>query len=179
VTRLGALIAAFLLAVVPACREEAGPEPTGDPARNAGTSDLLPITVDELPPTSPQEYRRLLDDLKGTPVVVNFWASWCVPCETEVPLFVDAANRYGDRIQFLGVDIEDTRGPAIAFIRRHRMPYPSLFDPYGAIRDSEGSFGQPVTAFYDARGGRVLKIDGPISKDQLERELQMLAQRTS
>ena len=89
---------------------------------------------------------------RGTPVLVNIWASWCGPCRQEAP-FLAAANRtYGDRVRFVGVDILDERGSARDFIRASGWTYPSVYDPSGAIRDALGVIGQPATLFYDADG---------------------------
>jgi cytochrome c biogenesis protein CcmG/thiol:disulfide interchange protein DsbE len=100
-------------------------------------------------------------------VIVNIWASWCGPCREEAPLLAAAARRYGDRIQFLGVDILDTKDAAARFAEQFRVPYPSLFDQQGAIRDSMGFLGQPVTQFYDTEGKRVETHVGPLDQQSL------------
>ena len=101
-------------------------------------------------------------------MVVNVWASWCGPCKAEAPLLHDAAARYGQRVQFVGVDILDSLDGARSFIADHAISYPSVFDPPGAIRDSLGMLGQPVTVFYDANGKVVSTWDGQLSEQVLE-----------
>jgi cytochrome c biogenesis protein CcmG/thiol:disulfide interchange protein DsbE len=134
----------------------------------------LPATVDELPEIDVAGYDALLGELRGTPVVVNFWASWCGPCQAEAPRFAAAAAEYGDRVQFLGVDILDDRTSAAGFIAEHGLPYPNVFDPGGAIRTDLGSIGQPVTAFYDADGNLIAKVDGEISEKDLAANLEAI-----
>jgi cytochrome c biogenesis protein CcmG/thiol:disulfide interchange protein DsbE len=134
----------------------------------------LPTTVDELPEMDVAGYDALLGELRGTPVVVNFWASWCQPCQAEAPRFTAAAATFGDRVQFLGVDILDDRDSARGFISEHGLPYPNVFDPGGAIRTDLGSIGQPVTAFYDADGNLVAKVDGEISEQDLAANLKAI-----
>ena len=129
-----------------------GPGDAGPPAQNAVTAPLLPTHVAELPTFDVQTYQELLTQMRGTPVVVNVWAAWCGPCQAEAPLLHAASRTYGDRVQFLGVDILDSRDGARGFIDDHGLTYPSVFDPSGAIRDSLGMIGQPVTVFYDADG---------------------------
>ncbi|MEX2276041.1 MAG: TlpA disulfide reductase family protein [Actinomycetota bacterium] len=141
--------------------------PTGSPASNATQAALLPTTVDALPEIDATSYVELLAQLKGTPVVVNLWGSWCAPCRQEAPDLKAAAERYGDRVQFIGVDMLDERTSAASFIREAGWSYPSVFDPDGAIRDSLGFLGQPVTIFYDADGQRVDDWQGPIPPEQL------------
>jgi len=135
----------------------------------------LPGGVDELPAIDPDGYASLLDEVRGTPLVVNFWASWCAPCEEEMPLLADAAREHADEVQFLGVDILDTRDPARAFLARHDVPFPNVFDPAGEVRDAVGSLGQPVTVFYAADGEVVAKVDGQLSPDDLRQHLAAIA----
>lgn len=140
----------------------------GPQARNAATAALLPTHVAELPSFDVNTYRRLLTQLRGTPVVVNVWAAWCGPCKAEAPLLHDASLAYGDRVQFLGVDILDSLEGARSFIADHGLTYPSVFDPSGAIRDSLGMIGQPVTVFYDANGHVVTSYEGQLSQTALD-----------
>ena len=144
-----------------------GATSVGPEARNATTAALLPVRVAELPTFTPRDYQRLLTQLRGTPVVVNVWASWCGPCQAEAPLLHGAVERYGDRVQFVGIDILDTIGGARGFIDDHDLAYPSLFDPTGAIRDGLGMLGQPVTVFYDADGTVVFTWPGQLTQTAL------------
>lgn len=145
-----------------------GSTSAGPQAHNATTAALLPMRVAELPTFTPQDYQQLLTQLRGTPIVVNVWASWCGPCQAEAPLLHRAAERYGDRVQFVGIDILDTIGGARGFIADHDLPYPSLFDPSGAIRDALGMIGQPVTVFYDADGTVVSTWPGQLTQTALD-----------
>jgi cytochrome c biogenesis protein CcmG/thiol:disulfide interchange protein DsbE len=110
----------------------------------------------------PAAYRARLRSLRGHPVVVNDWASWCEPCRREVPLFGRAAARFGRRVAFLGVDAEDDRGAARTFLRERPLPYPSFDDRDQRIAATQGAaVGYPRTAFYDA-GGRLVHLkQGP------------------
>jgi cytochrome c biogenesis protein CcmG/thiol:disulfide interchange protein DsbE len=130
----------------------------------------LPDTVSALPDADADSFRSLLDGLRGTPVVVNLWASWCEPCEREMPRLSAAAVEHAG-VQFLGVDTLDSRSGAESFITRHAVPFPSLFDPDGAIRTDLGSFGLPVTVFFDADGNQVAKVDGELSQSALDEHL--------
>ena len=96
-----------------------------------------------------------LSQLRGIPVVVNVWASWCVPCRTEFPLFQVASARLGRRVAFLAVDTLDSAGDARAFLTRFPVSYPSYEDPSGALaRFLSPAEGVPITVFID-RAGRV------------------------
>lgn len=98
-------------------------------------------------------FKRRLAALRGYPVVVNQWASWCPPCRREFPYFQRLAARYGDRVAFLGVDSSDNRDAAERFMQRFPTPYPHYFDPDNEIaRVFEGGRAWPTTAFYDRRG---------------------------
>jgi cytochrome c biogenesis protein CcmG/thiol:disulfide interchange protein DsbE len=100
-------------------------------------------------------YRARLGTLRGRPVVVNAWASWCGPCKFEMPSFARAAVRFGRRVAFVGINAGDTDGDARAFLRTHYVPYPSYVDPHDEIADEIGvRAGLPTTVFYD-RAGKV------------------------
>ena len=98
-------------------------------------------------------YEQRIEALRGYPVVVNVWASWCGPCRIEFPAFQQLAAEYGKRVAFLGVDSQDADDAARAFLRDNPVPYPSYTDPDEEIADSIGvPRGLPATAFYDRRG---------------------------
>ena len=146
---------------------------TGDPAQPT-PSPGLPTSVTELPSADVETFRALLEDLRGTPVVVNLWASWCEPCEREMPMLAQAARADPD-VQFLGVDTLDSREGAEEFIAEFGVPFPSLFDPDGVIRTDLDSFGLPVTVFFDADGNQVAKVDGELSRTALDEHLAAIA----
>jgi thiol-disulfide isomerase/thioredoxin len=107
-------------------------------------------------------FKGRLASLKGHPVVVNQWASWCGPCRFEFPVFASLARRYRGRVAFLGVDSQDSRDDARRFLRQLRVPYPSFYDPDVSVaRTFRGGAAWPTTAFYDAAGGLVHTHVGP------------------
>lgn len=166
--RLLALMALATTAV--ACGGSDAPAPSaspGVPALNAAEADLLPTDALELPDFDLAAYGTLLDQLEGTPVLVNVWGSWCGPCRDEAPTLAKAHERFGDRVQFLGVDILDAREGARAFIREFGWTYPSVYDPTGSIRDGLGLLGQPWTLLYDTSGAIVERWVGPAPPDEL------------
>jgi thiol-disulfide isomerase/thioredoxin len=108
-----------------------------------------------LQPASVKDFRARLRALRGYPIVVNAWASWCGPCKLEFPLFQQAATRLGKEVAFLGVNTQDNRGDAERFLSGHVVPFPHLEDGDARIVQSESaSAGLPVTIFYDRRGRR-------------------------
>jgi len=144
------------------------------PADNATEAPLLPAFADTLPTMDPDTFQRLLEQLRGTPVVVNVWGSWCPPCREEMPRLVAGHRRFGDRVQFLGVDIQDSRIEAKAFMEEFGMTFPSVFDVPDAIKASLGRFGQPVTMFYRRDGSLSFAWAGPIPDDLLGDHLQAI-----
>jgi cytochrome c biogenesis protein CcmG, thiol:disulfide interchange protein DsbE len=147
------------------------------PAGNAASAQLLPTDAFALPEFDLARYDTLLRQLGGTPVLVNFWGSWCAPCRDEAPHLARAHEAYGDRVQFIGVDILDARESARGFMREFGWTYPSVFDPPAAIRDRLGLLGQPVTLFYDADGDLIDRWVGPIPADELTDRLDALLTR--
>jgi cytochrome c biogenesis protein CcmG/thiol:disulfide interchange protein DsbE len=109
-----------------------------------------------------------LGELRGRPVLLNFWASWCVPCEDEGPMLRAGFERYGNQVHFVGVDIRDARGDAKEFVRRHGLDYEHVRDERLQIYDDYGLTGQPETFLIDAKGTIVQHISGPLlSEDDL------------
>jgi cytochrome c biogenesis protein CcmG, thiol:disulfide interchange protein DsbE len=91
--------------------------------------------------------------LKGTPLVVNFFASWCVPCREEAPLLEKTWQRYKDRgIQFLGVNVTDTRSSARDFLRKYGITYPVVTDYSLGYAQRLRVPGLPITYFIDQNG---------------------------
>jgi len=100
--------------------------------------------------------------LRGRPVVVNAWASWCHPCRREMPVLARAAVRYGRRVAFLGLDVGDAAGDAQGFLRAHWIPYPSYVDQDFRIAAHVGvGSGVPTTVFFDRSGERAYVHQGP------------------
>jgi cytochrome c biogenesis protein CcmG, thiol:disulfide interchange protein DsbE len=99
--------------------------------------------------------------LKGIPVVVNQWASWCPPCRAEFPFFAAMADRYRRDVAFLGLNSRDEPGAAKAFLEQHPVGYPSIFDPRAEQARSIGAgTGWPTTVFFDADGNAVFIRQG-------------------
>ncbi len=112
-----------------------------------------------------------LASLRGRPVVLNFWATWCVPCFQEHPLLVSAARALGDRARFVGVIYEDSEEQVQGFLARQGSAYPSLLDPGSRTAIAFGIFGVPETYFIDAEGRIAAKHVGPLDAASLEAKL--------
>ena len=93
-----------------------------------------------------------LSDFRGQPVVVNFWASWCVPCKKEMPEFQAVADDLRGKVQFLGINEQDVRDRGLALVARTGVRYPSAFDPLGKMVRAYRLRGLPATAFVSAEG---------------------------
>lgn len=121
----------------------------------------------------PVAFRARLAELRGHPVVVNKWASWCPPCRTEFPFFRSQAARRASGVAFLGVDSQDSEADATQFLSVQRPGYPSYSDPdleVAQIFRAVASF--PTTAFYDAKGSLVyLKQGGYATEPKLAADI--------
>lgn len=111
---------------------------------------------------------------KGRPVVLNFWATWCVPCHQEHPVLVAHARALGDAVQFLGVVYQDDEENVVEWLRRRGSAYPSLLDPDGKTAIAYGVYGVPETYFIDATGTIVSKHLGPLDDRTLQGYLEHL-----
>ena len=109
-----------------------------------------------------------LKELRGTPVVLNFWASWCPPCREEAPRLQKAWERWGARsVLFLGLDMQDIRSDARDFLNSFRITYPTVRDPGKEVANRYGATGLPETYFISARGQIVGHVIGVVSSGQL------------
>jgi thiol-disulfide isomerase/thioredoxin len=107
-------------------------------------------------------FEARLDELRGHPVVINKWGSWCTPCRAEFPVFQRVAARKGKTVAFLGIDGGDNRASAEEFLREYPVTYPSYFDPDEKLaRTVEAPANYPITVFVDRSGEVVFPHSGP------------------
>ena len=105
--------------------------------------------------------------LKGTPLVINFWASWCVHCRQEAPVLAAAVRRMAGKAQFVGVDIQDTDSAARAYEADVKSPYPVGPAIHGSYRDF-GVTAPPETFFVDRHGTVQSRIVGPVDSHRMD-----------
>jgi cytochrome c biogenesis protein CcmG/thiol:disulfide interchange protein DsbE len=155
----------------------------------SGNSLVSRIAADEAPPapafslevlwpraeTWPVETRRRmadgrvdLDELRGRPVVINFWASWCIPCRDEAPILNASARAHAGEVVFLGVDVQDLKSDALAFSREFATPYVSVRDRGNGTYEDYGLTGVPETYYLDDAGRIIAHTPGAISRASLE-----------
>jgi thiol-disulfide isomerase/thioredoxin len=114
---------------------------TVDPSRVPGLEVTTPADIDALLATSDK------------PVLVNVWASWCIPCRSEAPLLVAAHEAFGDEVTFIGVDVRDNQNDARSFIAEFGLDgFTHVFDRMGEVPASLGGQGVPLTFFFEAGG---------------------------
>jgi len=111
-----------------------------------------------------------LESLRGKPVIVNFWATWCGPCYLEHPTLVANARQLPD-VQFIGVVFNDTEDKINRFLAERGNAYPTLLDANGKTAIAYGVGGVPETYFINAAGTIVAKFEGPMSTEILQENL--------
>jgi thiol-disulfide isomerase/thioredoxin len=121
-----------------------------------------------------------LRDFRGRPLVINFWASWCVPCRTEMPILGEAARAWRGRVAFLGANVLDDEGKAADFLVAMKRPFVSAYDDGDGLTRLYRIVGLPTTVFIGADGRIAIKHAGPFlgakGKALLERYLARIAQ---
>ena len=113
-----------------------------------------------------------LDAFRGKPVVLNFWATWCVPCYAEHPVLTASAASMGNSVQFVGVVYDDAEERIQDFLRRNGSNYPSVMDDQGKTAIAYGVYGVPETFFVSPTGTIVAKHEGPLTNESLQANLQ-------
>ena len=117
-----------------------------------------------------------LASFRGRPVVLNFWASDCIPCKKEMPELESAYRRWNTRqLVVLGVDEEYDRFAGRAFVKAHGVTYPVAHDKLLEVTGPYGVFGTPTTFFIDKRGFIVKRILGPVSTATLDAQIRRIA----
>ena len=134
--------------------------------RPAAPDLTLPVLVAG-PGVGPVGSEVSLASLRGRPVVLNLWASWCDPCREEAPILEQVWARYKDRgVVVLGLDTQDLTEKAMAFIRRYRLTYPSLRDPGDDSKRRLGATGVPETWIIDRDGNVALHQIGQVTRPE-------------
>jgi thiol-disulfide isomerase/thioredoxin len=146
--------------------------PRSGQAAPSASPTLENLTVADL------EGRRVsLDPFRGQVVVLDFWASWCVPCRSSFPFFNDLARRYADQgVRVLGLTLEENQDAILAFLESVRAEFPVIRDPSGAAGDSFGVVAMPTTFLLDRRGNVAARFEGSGAKvhDRLQKAIDAL-----
>ncbi|MEE8456440.1 MAG: TlpA disulfide reductase family protein [Acidimicrobiia bacterium] len=112
-----------------------------------------------------------LADYAGTPVVLNFWASWCPFCVAEMPDFEDVSKAHADEVVFVGVNLQDDAGAADSLAIETGVTYQLARDPQGVVYNAFGGIGMPTTVFIDADGVVAEVVTGQLSQEGLEAKI--------
>jgi cytochrome c biogenesis protein CcmG/thiol:disulfide interchange protein DsbE len=113
-----------------------------------------------------------LADLRGTPVVINFWASWCVPCRKEAPELARFDRELRGRARLVGVDFQDATRDALAFVREFGWRFPNVRDPQGKFAARYGLAGLPTTYVIDREGRIARSLTGAQTYEQLRQAVE-------
>ncbi|GAB4335344.1 MAG: hypothetical protein Kow0010_22780 [Dehalococcoidia bacterium] len=108
-----------------------------------------------------------LSDFRGTPVVVNWYASWCGPCRAEIPDFVAAQKALQGKVVFLGVNLQEEPDRAVGMLDEFGATYPAVLDQDGSVFRHYGGLGMPTTFFIDAEGNVVEWGSGRVTEEAL------------
>lgn len=154
-------IATALLLVVLAC--------------GGSAEDTTPEGAVPLPDVTGAELEAMLRE-SDQPALVNVWASWCLPCRAEAPLLNKAFVEYGSQIEFIGVDVQDTREDAREFLDEFGLEFQHFFDPNRAVPNHFAGIGTPITFFFGPSGDLVHTHNGMIDERTLALHLDELLQ---
>jgi len=167
----GAALATLAVLVLAACGSGdggSGSAPDYETALRGSPPKLAALhrQSDELLGGGTAAFEGRIRELRGYPIVVNKWASWCGPCRSEFPYFQSQAAKNGTKIAFLGVDANDGEQSAKQFLSELPVPYPSYLDPDQDVSKSiEAQVAFPSTAFYDSQGKRVFVRSGTYASE--------------
>ena len=122
-------------------------------------------------PVAPAGTNLALEDLAGKPVVLNFWASWCLSCRNEAAVLEAGWRRYGPEVAFVGIAVNDESDAARAFIARYGKTYFLGPDASGSVAVDYGLYGVPETFFIGPDGRVLSRHIGPLTAEDLDRQV--------
>ena len=141
----------------------------GQRSPDPGTSRSTPTEARPIDlPALSGEGQVSLAALRGRPVVVNLFASWCAPCRKELPAFAEVSEAVGDKVAFLGINHQDNRQAGQAMLAEFGIRYPAGYDPDGRVAVDYALLGMPSTLFIGADGRLLDTHTGELSREQLE-----------
>lgn len=166
-------IPAGALALIVAHRGDQDPSSPAAPSAPGPATDTSKARVGTIAPdftlTSTTGATVRLSALRGHPVVIAFFASWCYPCEQELPVLQHFARADAGRLQVIGVNFQDLPSDTANFVRQLHITFPALLeDPRGPVADRYGILGIPQTVFVDAHGIVRGRVYGQTSQPALE-----------
>jgi len=133
------------------------------------TPGRLPPKLAEPVTRATADRRVALDELRGIPVVLNFWASWCIPCREEAPLLQRSWTEHGkDGVLFLGLNMQDARQDARGFLAKFVQTFPNVRDPDNSTARAWGVTGLPETFFIRSDARVVSHVIGVVSPQHLQ-----------
>jgi len=138
------------------------------------------VPTDDVPalPTTDAAAMTALLAASDRPVVLNVWASWCIPCRSEAPLLRQAEAQFGDRVRFVGVATRDEQEAARAFVAEFGLTHlEHFFDSGGSVPGGLGVVGVPHTFFFAAGGALVYHHAGAIDEGALALQIDELLRR--
>ncbi|HZT97824.1 MAG TPA: redoxin domain-containing protein [Chloroflexota bacterium] len=146
--------------------------------RNVSTAPPVAPHIGDAAPnftlSTPEGSSLSLHSLAGRPALVNFWATWCGPCKTEMPLLERTYREYRGKFEVLGVDQQETTASVAAFIRAHHITYPIALDQGGNVAYRYEIMGTPTSFLLDRRGVIRYLTVGPLNARSLRREVARL-----
>lgn len=131
-----------------------------------GGSGTAVVEIPNLRPTNAAEFETILAGL-DKPAVVNIWASWCLPCRAEAPLLDLAFTTYGDKVEFIGIDVQDDQQGAKTFLAEFGLEFDHHFDKDREIANHYAGIGTPITFFFGPGGELVSTHNGVIDERTL------------
>lgn len=168
-----AMMFALFVSALMSAQQATSPQQTTNPQQATPPQPAPSLKLHDL-----KGVPHTLEDYRGKPVLLNFWATWCVPCAAEMPLLGEMQQQYQGKIVFIAasIDDEDMKPQIEAFIKKHRGE--ALTVMMGATLDSLDDFGvnqgMPGTIFIDADGKIIDRITGALERPELEQELRKL-----
>lgn len=144
----------------------------------SGAGSVETTGIADLPAMTVEEFEARLAE-SDKPTVANVWASWCGPCRSEAPVLNEAHAIHGEKIDFIGVNVQDSQAGANGFLAEFGLDFEHVFDRERAIPNFYGGLGVPITMFFTAQGEQLTIHNGVIDERTLALNIDELLQTAS
>lgn len=172
---IGLLVLLWTQLLTPAQNSASGQSASADPlvGHPAPAFSLAALNLN----TKTGQHNLSLNDFKGKSIVLNVWASWCIPCNQETPMLQTAwqhTQAHGQNVVFLGIDFQDSSSDALSFMQKYGISYPMVLDADGSVSINYGVTQVPETIFINQQGTVVSTVRQELTAQDLQRNLQLI-----
>lgn len=158
----------IILMTAAGCRAKSGNSDSAESNPNVTIGPSVGNFAPKFELSGPDGKKISLESLRGKPVFLNFWATWCYPCRSEMPDLYDMYLKYDGQMQFLTINVQESANTVSKFMHENKYTFPVVLDKNGAVSNKYRVTGIPTTVILDAEGFVKVNHVGAMNASQME-----------